>query len=473
MICYKILINGELIDTGDHLSVINPATEKGFATVARASLSHLDAAVAAARQAFQSWRSVLLEERWARLAEMADLILENREILARTLTQEQGKCLTESFGEVDLAEQFCRYCASVEIPVEIIQNDSIQKVEIHRKPLGVVAAIIPWNYPLLVAVWKLAPALLMGNTVVLKPAPTTPVATLLLGEIISEVFPAGVVNIIADDNELGAALSSHPDVAKVSFTGSTATGKKVMAGAASTLKRLTLELGGNDAAIVLDDAIPEQIAASIFEASFENSGQVCNSIKRLYVHESIYDEMCARLAALAEAAIIGNGLDAGTQFGPLQNKLQFDKVVTYIEDGRKHGKIIAGGYIPDRPGYFIPPTVVRDISEGTRLVDEEPFGPVLPVIKYSDVDDAVSRANASSFALSGSVWSSNTERAWAVALNLDSGTVWVNTHGAVAAHIPFPTNKESGIGVERGVAGLQELSAMQVVFTHKKTAQVP
>jgi len=183
--------------------------------------------------------------------------------------------------------------------------------------------------------------------------------------------------------------------------------------------------------------------------------------------------MCARLAALAKTAIIGNGLEAGTQFGPLQNKLQFDKVVTYIEDGRKHGKIIAGGYIPDRPGYFIPPTVVRDISEGTRLVDEEPFGPVLPVIKYTDVDDAVSRANASKFALSASVWSSNTERAWAVALNLDSGTVWVNTHGAVGAHIPFPANKESGIGVERGVAGLQELSAMQVVFTHKNPAQVP
>jgi acyl-CoA reductase-like NAD-dependent aldehyde dehydrogenase len=270
-----------------------------------------------------------------------------------------------------------------------------QRVEAHRKPLGVIGAITPWNFPMILLAFKLPPALLAGNTIVIKPAPTTPLTTLKLGQLIQGLVPPGVVNIIADANDLGGAMTAHPDIRKISFTGSTATGKKVMASAAEALKRVTLELGGNDAGIVLDDVNPKEAAPKLFQSAFQNNGQVCIAMKRLYVHESIYDEMCGELAKLADAAIIGDGLMQGTQIGPLQNRMQYEKVKEFLEDGKKNGKVIAGGVVEDRPGYFIRPTIVRDITDGTRLVDEEQFGPVLPVIKFKDAEDAVQRANAS------------------------------------------------------------------------------
>jgi acyl-CoA reductase-like NAD-dependent aldehyde dehydrogenase len=272
-----------------------------------------------------------------------------------------------------------------------------------------------------------------------------------------------VVNVITDANDLGAPLTAHPDIRKVSFTGSTSTGAKVMAGAANLLKRITLELGGNDAGIVLDDVNPKETAPQLFQSAFQNSGQVCIAMKRLYVHESIYDEMCAELAKLAEDAIIGDGLEQGTQLGPLQNKMQYDKVKDLIEDARKDGQIIAGGTTPDQKGYFIRPTIVRDISDGTRLVDEEQFGPVLPVIKYSDPEDAVARANASPYGLGGSVWSKDTDRAYALADKMDAGTIWVNKHAELDPMIPFGGSKMSGVGTELGTDGLEEFTQLKII----------
>ena len=222
--------------------------------------------------------------------------------------------------------------------------------------------------------------------------------------------PPGVINVITDLNDLGAALTAHPDVRKISFTGSTATGAKVMAGAAGLLKRITLELGGNDAGIVLNDVDPKEAAPKLFNSAFQNTGQVCIAMKRLYVHEDIYDEMCDELASLANETVIGNGLEQGTKLGPLNNKMQFDKVKELIEEAKSDGNVIAGGEVPDQPGYFIRPTIVRDIEEGSRLVDEEQFGPVLPVMKFSDENDAVERANATQWGLGGSVWSSDLGR---------------------------------------------------------------
>ena len=459
---YKLLIDGQMVDGDAVMDVINPATEEVLAQAPRASKAQLDKAVAAAKAAFPKWSRTSIDERKKVLNAIADVVEANAMELGRILTQEQGKPLKDAIGEAYGLAAFCRYFTSMEMPRKVLEDSEGRKVETLRKPLGVIGAIVPWNFPLVLIGLKLPAALLAGNTVVLKPAPTTPLATLRLAELLKDVLPAGVLNVITDANDLGAALTAHPDVRKISFTGSSATGKKVMAGAAETLKRITLELGGNDAAIVLDDVDPKTAAQGIFDGAFQNSGQVCIAMKRLYVHESIYDEMCDELAAIAKASVVGDGLEQGTQIGPLQNKMQFEKVKEILADARKHGTILAGGEAPAK-GYFIRPTIVRDITDGSRLVDEEQFGPILPVIKYSDPEDALVRANASPYGLGGSIWSSNIDRALDFAERMDAGTVWVNKHIDLAPHIPFGGAKQSGIGVEMGEEGLAEFTQLQVI----------
>ena len=460
---YKLLIGGKMVAGAQEMDVINPATEEVLTKCPRASEAQLNDAVAAAKAAFPGWAAKPIAERKAVLNAIADTIEKHADELARLLTQEQGKPIGDATGEVYGTAAFFRYFTALDLPVKVIDDSEGRKVELHRKPLGVIGAIVPWNFPMILMSFKLPPALLSGNTVVLKPAPTTPLTSLRLGELIKDIVPAGVVNVITDANDLGAALTAHPDVRKISFTGSTATGAKVMAGAAATLKRITLELGGNDAGIVLDDVNPKEMAPALFNSAFQNNGQVCIAMKRLYVHESIYDEMCDELANLANAAIVGDGLKQGTQLGPLQNKMQFDKVKEVIEDAKKHGKVIAGGAAVEGSGYFIKPTIVRDIEDGTRLVDEEQFGPVLPVIKFSDNNDAVARANASPYGLGGSIWSSNTDRAYDLALKMESGSVWVNKHAELAPNIPFGGSKSSGLGTELGEEGLAEFTQLQVI----------
>lgn len=465
---HKMLIDGELVQGSRTMEVIDPSTGEAFESVPDATAEDVTLAVAAALNAFPTWRDRDVDSRSDVLEAMASAIEANLDELADLLIAETGRPRDLAMFELaHLAVGYLRYYASLRIEPQLIVEDATRRVELHRKSLGVVAAIVPWNAPIFIACNKIAPALAAGNTVVVKTAPSTPLTTLRLGELLAGIVPAGVLNVLSGGNEAGAKLVSHPDVAKVTFTGSTETGRKIMESCAPTLKRLTLELGGNDAAIVLPDADVAAIAPQIFAFSFFNSGQVCAVIKRLYVHDSLYDAMCEQLAAMASGSKLASGREADAQFGPVQNKVQYEKVLSYIKQAKQDGRVVVGGEIEDKPGYFVPLTIIGDVSEGHAIVDEEPFGPVLPIIRYSDVDDAVERANASSYALGGSVWGSDVEEATKVASRLESGSVWVNQHCALDPMVPFPANKQSGFGVEGGVEGLYPYLALQTVSVAK------
>jgi acyl-CoA reductase-like NAD-dependent aldehyde dehydrogenase len=460
---FRLLIGGKLVAGSSTFDVVNPATEQVVASCPRADLAQLNQAVAAAKAAFPGWAATPLAERAKLLLKLADAIDAQAAQIAPVLTQEQGKPLGGAHYELMIASGNIRGFAAMNLPAAVLTETEQTKIIKQRLPLGVVAAITPWNFPVIMMVTKLAPALLAGNTIVVKPAPTTPLSTLRVGELCAQIFPPGVVNVITDVNDLGSALTSHPDVAKIAFTGSTATGRKVMGSAAATLKRLTLELGGNDAAIVLDDVNPKEIAPKLFFAAMVNSGQVCLAAKRIFVHESIYDAVCAELAKIADAAVIGNGLDEGVQFGPVQNRMQFEKVKALLEDARAQGRVIGGGKTHPGPGYFIHPTVVSGLPDSARLVCEEQFGPVMPVLKYSSIDDAITRANSSEYGLGATVWSASTERALQVAQKLETGTVWINKHLDLPPDVPYGGVKQSGFGVELGQQGLEEFTQMRII----------
>ena len=445
------------------MDVVNPALGEAFATCPVASEAQLDQAVAAAAAAFPAWSATPLAEREAMLHACGDIIEANADMLARILTQEQGKPLANAMREVKGAAATFRRASGKLLADRAAEDQDGRSIVYRRRPLGVVAAIVAWNFPLSMMATKIAAALVAGNTVVAKPAPTTPLTTLRAAMLLKDALPRGVLNVLGDDGAIGPLLTAHPGVRKVTFTGSTATGRKVMANAADSLKRVTLELGGNDAALVLDDVDPKQAATGLFNGAFGNSGQICVAIKRAYVPDPIYDEICRELATLCESAIVGDGLEQGTQFGPIQNKAQYERVRGLIDDAAEHGTIMGdAGAVPDH-GYFIRPQIVRDISDGTRLVDEEQFGPVLPVIRYDDPEDALARANASSYGLGGSVWSSDPDRARSYAERMESGSVWINRHPDLAHHIPFAGAKQSGFGVEMGDEGLEEFTQLQVI----------
>jgi len=465
---YSLFIGGESVNTDAHADILNPSTGETVGAMPLATPGDLDRAVAAATAAFHAWSRTTEEERKAACRAVAEKISANAEDLARLLTLEQGKPLggLGSRFEIGGAIAWTRHTAELSLPVEVLQDNDEGRVEMHRKPIGVVGAITPWNWPVMIACWHIIPAIRTGNTVVIKPSPLTPLSTIRLVEIINEVLLAGVVNVVTGDNSIGAALSAHPGIAKMTFTGSTETGKKIMASAVSTLKRLTLELGGNDAGIVLPDADPVQIAEGLFWGAFINNGQTCAALKRLYVHDSIYEAVCKALTDYAEKIPVGDGLDETSALGPVQNELQFNKVRELVEDARaKGGRILTGGAPLDRPGYFYPITLVADVTDGVRLVDEEQFGPALPIIRYSDIDEVIVRANANPAGLGGSVWSADPQRALHYARQLECGSVWINKHGAIQPNAPFGGVKQSGIGVEFGAEGLKEFTTIQTVLS--------
>ena len=465
---FSLLIDGEASQAAERLNVINPAYGQVFARCPAAGPAQLDAAVAGARRAFESWRQTSYEYRAGLIRELAAALREHQDALAELLTREQGKPLNQSVAEIDRGAAQSEGMVGIEIPVETLIDDEQRHIELHYRPLGVVGIITPWNAPVNLALGPLVSALYTGNTLVLKPSPYTPLTTLKLGELLGEIFPAGVVNVLAGGDDLGQWMTEHADIDKISFTGSVATGKKVLASAAGTLKRVTLELGGNDPAIILDDADPKAIAKRVFFASFVNSGQVCMAIKRIYAHESVYDELCEALVAEANAAVVGNGLDPATQLGPIQNQMQFDKVVDVLEDTRQSGaRILCGGEVPDEPGYFLPPTLVTDIAENSRLVRDEQFGPIVPILKFSDLDDAIRRANDTRYGLSGSVWTSDPEKGAEIAAQLEVGTAWVNQHRATSAFVPFGGAKESGYGRQYSILGLKGYMEPEVVSVAK------
>lgn len=466
---YQHLINGELVDSKAYFAVINPSSEQIIADCPAANKDQVIEAINAANKAFNhtDWQHQESQRR-AMLRQAADLITQNAEALAMLLTEEQGKPLKHARAELDdVIEQF-NFAAAVLIPNEILQDDSTTLVEVKRKPIGVVAIIAPWNYPLGTAA-KMAIPLLLGNTVILKPSPYTPLATLKLGALLQTIFPAGVINIIAGDDDVGEWLVQNPLVKKISFTGSVATGKIIAKESASELKRITLELGGNDAAIVLADADYKKIANKLFWGAFSNCGQVCIAIKRLYIHEKIFAALAAELVAIAESIKVDDGLLPETQMGPLNNIMQLSRVMELISDAELQGaEILTGGQRINRPGYFYPPTLITNIAEGVRLVDEEQFGPVLPLIPFCDLEDVITRANASSMGLGASVWTSDLALGIKVANRLQAGTVWVNQIYSTHVAAPFGGFKESGLGREGGNWGIEAYSEVQTLSINKK-----
>lgn len=461
-------IGGEAISGSARFDVLNPADETAFASAPECTRHELDRAMDAATEAFRTWRQDEAQRRDALLAG-AKAIRAACEPIARVLSQEQGKPLSDAVDEVRGAAYWLKATAKLELPVEVVRDDAKVRIEVRRRPLGVVGAITPWNYPVSLAAWKIAPALLTGNTLVLKPSPYTPLSTLLLGEVLREHFPPGVLNIVSGSDALGAWITTHPAVRKVSFTGSVATGKKVLAASAEDLKRVTLELGGNDAAIVLDDVEVEKIAEDVFWGAFDNSGQVCSAIKRLYVHESVFDALASALTERVRAAVVGPGLQEGVDLGPVNNRVQMDKVIDLLEDAKGAGaRVLCGGAREGSRGYFVQPTLLTDVGDDTRLVAEEQFGPVLPMLPFSDPADAVARANATRFGLSGSVWSSDSERATELGAELECGTVWINQHLSITANAPFGGFKHSGLGREHGPWGLAAYAEPQAIHIHKR-----
>lgn len=460
---YRLLIDGELVPGVSMFDVVNPATGAAFASAPKADEALLERAVAAAKRALPAWSALPVDERAALVNSLADALEARIGEFASLLTAEQGKPLDQAGYEIMGSVFTLRGFAAMRIEPKVLKDEGGNRVVEHRTPLGVVASITPWNFPMILLMNKLGPALVTGNTMIAKPAPTTPLTTLLFGELAQAILPPGVFNIVCDQNELGALITGHPDIAKVAFTGSTATGKKVMASSAGTVKRVTLELGGNDAAIVMDDVDAKQAAKKVYQGAMTNAGQICVAIKRAYVPTPMYDEFCDELAKLANEAIVDDGAKQGTTIGPVQNKMQFDKVNALIEDARTRGTVMTGGEPLDRAGYFIAPTIVRDLDDDAPLVREEQFGPVLPVLKYDDIDDVIARANDSDYGLGGTVWGKDLARATAVAMKIDSGTVWVNQHLAIDANIPFRGVKQSGLGAELGEAGLLEYTQAHIV----------
>ena len=465
---YSLLINGQPVTTSAQLDVINPATGAVFAHCPAAGAEQLDAAVAAARAAFPAWRALGFAQRATYIEKCAAALTAHREALARLLTQEQGKPLAQSLEEISRAATLSVGMTKIRIEPEVLVDDAERHIELRYLPLGVAGIITPWNAPVNLAAGPLASALYTGNCAIIKPSPFTPLTTLRIGEIFGDILPPGVLSVLAGGDELGALLTAHPGIDKISFTGSVATGKKVMASAAGTLKRVTLELGGNDAAIVLEDVDVAAVAKKLFFAATVNSGQVCMAIKRIYAHEKIYEALCAALANEARSAKLGNGLDPTTTLGPIQNRRQYERVRELKEDARRTG----GGLIEGDPaltgeGYFVSPTLVTGLPETSRLVSEEQFGPVFPVMKFSDVDDAIARANNTRFGLAGSVWSKDVARATSIAGRLEVGTAWVNQHRATMATVPFGGAKESGMGRTYSRLGLEAYLEPQVISVLK------
>ena len=463
----RMLIGGELVAGGGHSPIEDPATGETILNSPTASPEQVRQAVAAARAAARTWGRSDHAERAAVVEQIADALISNLERLATLVVLEQGKPIEEARSDVTRASEFARYMAGLRLECELLVDDATHQVWLSPRPLGVVAAIVPWNFPLYQAVFKMVQAVMAGNSVIVKPAPTSPLSALALGEYLAHVVPPGLVNVIGDDGQVGPLLVDADGIDKVSFTGSTATGRLVMAGAARTLKRLTLELGGNDAAIVLDDVDVSAVAEKLVATSFKNAGQVCISSKRIFAPREIYEDLAEAMGNIVAQFPLGHGLDPATRLGPVQNRKQFEAASRWLEQARHEGRIVTGGRTLDRPGYFVEPTLVTDLQADASLLSDEVFAPIRSVIPYDVIDHAIDAANASPYGLGASVWSSDRERALKLADQLDAGTVWINQHGALRQDVPYGGMKQSGFGMEFGQAGLREYTSTQVISVLK------
>jgi aldehyde dehydrogenase (NAD+) len=472
----QLLINNQWrpSSSGATMDVVNPATEDVICAVASADASDVDAAVAAARAALEGpWAKMTARERGRLVSRLATRLLERADEVARLETLHNGKPITESRQiEIPLAAECLEYYAgwADKVTGETIPVKGNHLTYTLREPVGVVAAIVPWNFPLLLAVWKVAPALACGNTVILKPASQTPLTALALGEIAIEVgLPAGVLNVITGPgSQVGQAIVEHPGIDKIAFTGDTTTGKAIMRGAAETLKKITLELGGKSPNIVLHDADMEAAIRGATIGIFYGKGEVCAAGSRLLVDRTIKDEFVDKLVARTKKMIPGDPMDPKTRFGAIASKKQLDTVLRYIDSGKREGaSLLAGGGRADigtGKGYFVSPTVFADVKPDMTISREEIFGPVLATIEFSDLDEAVARANDSPYGLAAGIWTRDIKKAHYLASKLQAGTVWVNTYNVYDTAAPFGGYKQSGFGREMSAHAIEHYTQIKTVW---------
>lgn len=449
---------------------LNPSTLEVIGEVANTSREEIDAKIEKAKKARKLWAARPDAERKEILLKVAEVLQQNSKHLAEWITREQGKPLNGPGAnfEMQACVGWTQVPASLDLPEEIVFEDETRKDVLYRNPVGVVAAIAPWNWPLMIAIWQIIPSLRMGNAVIIKPSEYTTFCSLEMIKVINSVLPEDILQVVTGRGEVGSYLTSHPEIGKIMFTGSIATGKKVIEASAKNMARLTLECGGNDAGIILPGLDISKYIDGIFWGAFLNMGQTCACLKRLYVHENDYEKVVKALADYSSNIPMGNGADEASVLGPIQNKMQYDKIQDLLLDAENIGAdFIFTGQKPDLEGYFIPVTLVGNVDNGDRIVDEEQFGPVLPIIKYKTLEEAINKANDSENGLGASVWSDDPDEAQKVAAQLEAGTVWINQHGAIHPFVPFGGAKQSGYGVEFGIEGLKAVTIPKVISIKK------
>lgn len=463
---FQNVINGKLTDTKETRRTVNPSTLEELYPVPVSTQEDIDEAIEAAKKAQESWSNVPWTERQQAVKDYADALEALSGDFAKQLVTEQGKPLAFAQAEIADAVKWLRQFCEFPEPEDVIQDDDKKKIITRYTPLGVAVGIVPWNFPIQLSAGKIGAALITGNSFILKPSPFTPYGGLKLAELAQRFFPPGVFQALSGDDNLGPWLTSHPGVDKVSFTGSTATGKRVMESCAKTLKRVTLELGGNDPAIICADVNPAEVAPAVAFMALANSGQICIAIKRIFIHESVYDDVVKAMVEFVKSAKVGDGFADGTMLGPINNKLQFDRVKNLLADIEKTQLNIATGTTKteEGKGYFIQPTLIDNPPENSRIVVEEPFGPVFPVLKWSDEEDVIKRANNTDMGLGASVWTRNPQEAERIGRRLKAGNVWINAHGEVQPNAPFGGHKQSGIGYEWGYGGLKAYCNAQSIY---------
>ena len=467
---FVMTINGESVTTEQTQPVYNPATRSVFAQVPDASQQQLDDTVQTAQVALKTWGATAANDRQAALETYADLLEEHADAFMSLLTREQGKPRAGAEWEVLGSVAWLRAVASQRLPDEVVEDTDERRVVTRFTPVGVVGAIVPWNFPILLAIWKIAPALMSGSTMILKPSPYTPLCNLKLVELAQQAFPPGVISALSGGDDLGVWMTTHPEINKIAFTGSTETGRHVMKSASATIKRVTLELGGNDPAIVLPDVDAKALAPQLFWAAFHNNAQFCNSTKRLYIHEDVYDEVRDALADFITHHVkVGDGAEADTDLGPIQNAMQYGKVQDYFADCHVNGYTFAlGGEIDEKAaGWFVPVSLVDNPPDDSRIVCEEPFGPILPLLKWSDESDVIARANDTIYGLGASVWGNDQVAVERIGRQLEAGTVWLNEVHQYSPFQAFGGHKQSGLGCENSLHGLMEYTNWQTMTMNK------
>ncbi|KXT14258.1 hypothetical protein AC579_6707 [Pseudocercospora musae] len=467
---FSHIINGKAYDqkNAKTLDVINPATEEKIASVPIATREVLDEAVEYSQKAFESWSKTTWEERAKAIKAVGEEYKTLTQDLAELLVLEQGKATAFAHGEVAIVNEWFERMPNMEIKERVVwENDETKAIE-QYVPLGVTAGIVPWNFPVLLMIWKIIPAVLTGNTIIIKPSPFTPLCDVRCVELFNRHLPPGVVQIVLGDDNLGPWVTEHPKIRKISFTGSTATGKLVAKSCSATLKRVTLELGGNDACVVLPDVDVEKIAPTILLSAFFNSGQVCHASKRIYVHEDVYEKLSKALVEASKQAGVGPGQNEGVMYGPLNNRQVYQKVSEFFADSQKNGHdFLTGGKIPEGPGFFAPLTIVNNPPESSRLVQEEPFGPIVPLLKWNNDDDVIKRVNDSSWGLGATIFGKDLARVEKLARQVEAGVVWTNTMMQQHPEVPFGGFKESGVGCENGEAGLKGWCQVRSLYLAK------